>query len=123
MLATSLPLTIPMYVHPGVIPEWASLLTPRGYPIAQLVQGILCIQHLGPRTQQLACFAPGTQTATWDITEQGAYVRSQKPAFSTVMTNIDQNQKYTLSFETKIDYGGVGWRVETEIDVIQASGP
>jgi hypothetical protein len=28
-----------------------------------------------------------------------------------------------MSFETMIDYGGTGWRVDTEIDAIQATGP
>lgn len=78
------------------------------------------IWKLGGRTQQLACFAPGTQTTTWDITKEGAYIRGQKPAFSTTGVNY---VNYTLSFKTKIDYGGVGWRLDTEIDALQATGP
>ncbi|KAJ5640999.1 Six-hairpin glycosidase-like protein [Penicillium herquei] len=78
------------------------------------------IWALGPRTQQLACYPPDSQTSTWDITSNGAYVRGQKPASSTRVVNL---VNYTLSFETMIDYGGTGWRVDTEIDAIQATGP
>lgn len=79
------------------------------------------IWDLGPYTQQIACYAPGTQTTTWDFDDQnGAYVRGQKPASSTTGVNFEN---YTLSFETQIVYGGVGWRLDTEIDAIQASGP
>lgn len=75
---------------------------------------------MGPRTQQLVCYYPGTQTSTWDITPNGAYIRGQKPASTTKVVNL---VNYTLTFETMIDFGGVGWRVDTEIDAIQASGP
>lgn len=79
------------------------------------------IWNLGPYTQQVDCFAPGSQTTTWDFDdEQGAYVRGQKPASSTTGVNF---HNYTLAFETKIDHGGVGWRLDTEIDAIQATGP
>jgi len=75
---------------------------------------------LGPRTEQLDCYAPGTQSSTWDITPQGAYIRGQKPASTTHIGNV---KNYTLTFETMIDFGGTGWRVDTEVDAIQASGP
>lgn len=78
------------------------------------------IWALGPRTQQLCCFPPESQTSTWDITANGAYIRGQKPASSARVVNL---VNYTLSFETMIDYGGTGWRVDTEIDAIQATGP
>ncbi|KAJ5919313.1 hypothetical protein N7466_010256 [Penicillium verhagenii] len=78
------------------------------------------IWALGPRTQQLVCFPPQTQTSTWDITSLGAYIRGQKPASTAKVVNLSN---YTLSFETMIDYGGTGWRVDTEIDAIQATGP
>jgi hypothetical protein len=68
----------------------------------------------------MTCFAPGTQTATWDITENGAYIRGQKPATTAKIFNLSN---YTLTFEAMIDYGGTGWRVDTEIDAIQATGP
>jgi hypothetical protein len=32
-------------------------------------------------------------------------------------------KNYTLIFDTMIDFGGTGWRVDTEIDAIQATGP
>ncbi|KAM3065058.1 hypothetical protein ACMFMF_011370 [Clarireedia jacksonii] len=78
------------------------------------------IWALGPRTQQLVCFPPGTQTSTWQITEDGAYIKGQKPASTSRVVNL---VNYTLTFETMIDYGGTGWRVDTEIDAIQATGP
>lgn len=78
------------------------------------------IWALGPRTKQMTCFAPGTQTATWDITENGAYIRGQKPASTANIVNLSN---YTLTFEAMIDYGGTGWRVDMEIDAIQATGP
>ncbi|KXJ87792.1 Six-hairpin glycosidase-like protein [Microdochium bolleyi] len=59
-------------------------------------------------------------TSTWDITTDGAYIRGQKPASTAHIVNI---KNYTMTFEAKIDYGGVGWRVDTEIDAIQATGP
>ncbi|KAH8685358.1 Six-hairpin glycosidase-like protein [Tricladium varicosporioides] len=84
------------------------------------VQGLTDIWALGPRTQQLVCFPPATQTSTWKITEKGAYIKGQKPASTARVVNL---VNYTLSFETMIDYGGTGWRVDTEIDAIQATGP
>ena len=78
------------------------------------------IWNLGPRTQQLVCYAPGTQSSTWDITSNGAFIRGQKPASTTRVINLSN---YTMTFETMIQYGGTGWRVDTEIDAIQATGP
>ncbi|KAK4048798.1 hypothetical protein OIV83_004564 [Microbotryomycetes sp. JL201] len=78
------------------------------------------IWQLGPRTMEHTCFPPGTQTSTWEISEQGAYIRGQKPATTTNVTNLED---YTLTFRAKIDYGGVGWRVDTEVDALQATGP
>ncbi|KAJ5753780.1 uncharacterized protein N7511_007933 [Penicillium nucicola] len=78
------------------------------------------IWALGPRTQQLACYGPGSQTSSWEITPNGAYIRGQKPASTARVPNISN---YTLTFETMIDFGGTGWRVDTEIDAIQATGP
>ncbi|KAF7717908.1 Glycoside Hydrolase Family 78 protein [Penicillium ucsense] len=78
------------------------------------------IWALGPRTQQMNCYTPGSQHSTWDITSKGAYIRGQKPASSTRAINL---KNYTLSFETMIDRGGTGWRLDTEIDAIQATGP
>lgn len=79
------------------------------------------VWDLGPRTGQLACFAPGTQVSTWEVdSNKGAYIRGQKPATTVRGANA---QNYTLSYDTMIDYGGVGWRLDTEIDNIWASGP
>lgn len=78
------------------------------------------IWALGPRTQQLVCFPPESQSSTWEITLNGAYIRGQKPATTARVVNLSN---YTLSFETLIDRGGTGWRVDTEIDAIQATGP
>jgi hypothetical protein len=79
------------------------------------------IWQLGPRTQQLACFPPGSQVSTWEVdSEKGAYIRGQKPATTIKGANA---KSYTLSFEAMIDYGGVGWRVDTEVDNIYAEGP
>lgn len=78
------------------------------------------IWALALRTEQHTCLLPGTQTSTWTISDQGAYIRGQKPATSAKVTNLSN---YTLAFDTMIDYGGTGWRVDTEIDAIQATGP
>ncbi|EPQ31311.1 uncharacterized protein PFL1_01496 [Pseudozyma flocculosa PF-1] len=78
------------------------------------------IWALAFRTQQLTCYAPHTQTTTWDIDSHGAYIRGQKPASSTAAINY---QNYTLEFDAKIDYGGLGWRLDGQIDAIQANGP
>lgn len=40
------------------------------------------IWKLGAGAASVACVDAGTQLATWDITDQGAYVRGQKPAVS-----------------------------------------
>ncbi|KAF7556572.1 hypothetical protein G7Z17_g1309 [Cylindrodendrum hubeiense] len=78
------------------------------------------IWNLGPRTEHLCCFPPGSQSSTWEISEKGAYIRGQKPASTAHISNM---QNYSLSFETMIDFGGTGWRLDTEIDAIQATGP
>ena len=78
------------------------------------------IWALGPRTQQLVCFPPDSQTSTWEITLNGAYIRGQKPATTARVFNLSN---YMMTFETMIDHGGTGWRVDTEIDAIQATGP
>lgn len=78
------------------------------------------IWALGPRTQQLVCYPPNSQTSTWEITSNGAYIRGEKPATTARVVNLSN---YTMSFETMVDRGGTGWRVDTEIDGIQATGP
>ncbi|KAH7129839.1 catalytic activity: RhaA is able to hydrolyze alpha-1 [Dactylonectria estremocensis] len=78
------------------------------------------IWNLGPRTERLCCFPPGSQSSTWELSDKGAYIRGQKPASTAHVVNA---HNYTLSFETMIDFGGTGWRLDTEIDAIQATGP
>ncbi|KAL7337612.1 catalytic activity: RhaA is able to hydrolyze alpha-1 [Rhodotorula toruloides] len=79
------------------------------------------IWNLGPRTQQLACFPPNSQPSTWEVdSKKGVYIRGQKPATTVKGANA---KNYTLAFEANIDYGGVGWRLDTEIDNIFAEGP
>lgn len=79
------------------------------------------IWQLGPRTRQLACFPPNSQPSTWEVdATKGAYIRGQKPATTVKGANA---ANYTLAFEANIDYGGVGWRLDTEIDNIWAQGP
>ncbi|KAF2146983.1 glycoside hydrolase family 78 protein, partial [Aplosporella prunicola CBS 121167] len=62
---------------------------------------------LGVRSTQLSCIAKGTAPSTWKITEDGAFIRGQAPAQSTLGTSFSN---YTLTFSTKIARGGVGWR-------------
>ncbi|KWU43435.1 hypothetical protein RHOSPDRAFT_35040 [Rhodotorula sp. JG-1b] len=100
--------------------DQAPIASKPGY-FASSNQTMTDIWQLGPRTQQLACFPPGSQVSTWEVdSENGAYIRGQKPATTVKGANA---KNYTLSFETMIDYGGVGWRLDTEIDNIWAEGP
>ncbi|EED17658.1 hypothetical protein TSTA_114670 [Talaromyces stipitatus ATCC 10500] len=78
------------------------------------------IWALGPRTEQFTYFAPGTQSATWDISKNGTYIRGQKPASTGEIVNL---RNCTVKFEAMIDYGGTGWRMGTEINATQATGP
>ncbi|KAK4051647.1 hypothetical protein OIV83_002787 [Microbotryomycetes sp. JL201] len=79
------------------------------------------IWNLGPRTTQLTCFKPGTQKSTWIIDKtKGAYVRGQKPATTIKGANA---KNYTMSFESMIEHGALGWRLDTEVDNIWAEGP
>uniref|UniRef100_A0A0K3CKK1 BY PROTMAP: gi/342321267/gb/EGU13201.1/ Catalytic activity: RhaA is able to hydrolyze alpha-1 [Rhodotorula glutinis ATCC 204091] n=1 Tax=Rhodotorula toruloides TaxID=5286 RepID=A0A0K3CKK1_RHOTO len=59
--------------------------------------------------------------STWEVdSNKGVYIRGQKPATTVKGANA---KNYTLAFEANIDYGGVGWRLDTEIDNIFAEGP
>ena len=66
------------------------------------------VWDLGARAVQAACVEPHSQPSTWEITEQGALIRGQFPAYSAVGVNFGN---YTMSFSTKIVTGGTGWRV------------
>jgi len=66
------------------------------------------IWKLGAGAASAACVDAGSQSATWDITAEGAYIRGQKPGISALSSAFTN---YTLSFETKIARGGTGWSV------------
>ncbi|RAK75976.1 putative alpha-L-rhamnosidase C [Aspergillus fijiensis CBS 313.89] len=66
------------------------------------------IWALGARTVQQACIAAGAAPSTWEVTEDGVYLRGQQPAQSVKGASFDN---YTLTFDTKIVRGGSGWKV------------
>ncbi|KAH7034316.1 Six-hairpin glycosidase-like protein [Macrophomina phaseolina] len=65
------------------------------------------IWALGVRSTQQSCIASGTAPSTWELTDEGALIRGQSPAQSTLGTVFSN---YTLRFSTKIVRGGTGWR-------------
>ncbi|KAJ5097361.1 glycoside hydrolase family 78 protein [Penicillium angulare] len=66
------------------------------------------IWKLGANAVTAACFDANSQTSTWDITADGAYIRGQKPAISAAGNSFSD---YTLSFSSKIVRGGTGWSI------------
>ena len=66
------------------------------------------IWALGARAVQAACVEAHSQPSTGEITDQGALIRGQYPAYSA--KGLDYGN-YTMSFSTKIVTGGTGWRV------------
>ncbi|KAF1955146.1 Six-hairpin glycosidase [Byssothecium circinans] len=72
---------------------------------------------LGGRAAQVACVDSGNAPSTWDITVDGALVRGQASAQSIAG---QEQENYTMSFDTKIVRGGVGWRVASDV---QPYGP
>ncbi|KAL3254418.1 hypothetical protein ABHI18_008952 [Aspergillus niger] len=66
------------------------------------------IWALGPRTVQQACIAADTAPSTWEVTEDGVYLRGQQPAQSVAGASFGN---YTMTFQTKIVRGGTGWKV------------
>ncbi|KAJ5291321.1 glycoside hydrolase family 78 protein [Penicillium angulare] len=66
------------------------------------------IWKLGANAVTAACFDANSQTSTWDITADGAYIRGQKPAVSAAGNSFSD---YTLSFSSKIVRGGTGWSI------------
>ncbi|KAL1621742.1 hypothetical protein SLS54_005265 [Diplodia seriata] len=70
------------------------------------------IWALGVRSAQQACIASGSAPSTWEITNDGVFVRGQAPAQSSLGTEYGN---YTLTFSTKIARGGTGWRVAASI--------
>ncbi|KAK8169307.1 Six-hairpin glycosidase-like protein [Phyllosticta citrichinensis] len=57
------------------------------------------IWGLGVRASQQACITNGSAPSTWEITDQGAFVRGQAPAQSALGPKFSN---YTLAFSTKI---------------------
>ncbi|KAI9730686.1 MAG: hypothetical protein M1834_005654 [Cirrosporium novae-zelandiae] len=64
------------------------------------------IWRLGARSVNWACVEAGTQSSTFEITDDGALIRGQRAAISALGTNLSD---YTLTFTTKIVRGGTGW--------------
>ncbi|KAK8253209.1 Six-hairpin glycosidase-like protein [Phyllosticta capitalensis] len=70
------------------------------------------IWGLGARASQQACVANGSAPSTWEITDEGAFIRGQAPAQSALGPNYSN---YTMTFSTKIARGGTGWRVAAAV--------
>jgi hypothetical protein len=66
------------------------------------------VWDLGARAVQAACVEAYSQPSTWEITENGALIRGQFPAYSAKGVDFGN---YTMAFSTKIVTGGTGWRV------------
>ena len=66
------------------------------------------VWDLGARAVQAACVEAHSQPSTWEITDNGALIRGQFPAYSAKGVAFGN---YTMSFSTKIVTGGTGWRV------------
>jgi hypothetical protein len=73
--------------------------------------------NLGGRVVQAACIDAGNAPSTWEITDDGAYIRGQASAQSSLGVTA---ANYTLEFDVKIVRGGAGWRVAS---AIQPLGP
>ncbi|KAJ4983124.1 RhaA is able to hydrolyze alpha-1 [Stagonosporopsis vannaccii] len=72
---------------------------------------------LGGRVVQAACIDAGNAPSTWELTTDGAHVRGQASAQSSLGVSASN---YTLEFDVKIVRGGIGWRVAS---AIQPLGP
>ncbi|KAL4816838.1 Six-hairpin glycosidase-like protein [Aspergillus spinulosporus] len=70
------------------------------------------IWALGARTVQQACIEKGTAPTTWEITPDGVLLRGQQSAQSALGASL---ANYTMTFQTKIIRGGIGWRVATSL--------
>ncbi|PYH30127.1 Six-hairpin glycosidase [Aspergillus neoniger CBS 115656] len=57
---------------------------------------------------QQACIAADTAPSTWEVTEEGVFLRGQQPAQSVEGASFGN---YTMTFQTKIIRGGTGWKV------------
>ena len=63
---------------------------------------------LGGGSSHVSCIDAGNAPSTWEITEDGAFIRGQTTAQSAKGASFSN---YTLSFSTKIARGGTGWRI------------
>lgn len=63
------------------------------------------IWKLGANAVAAACFDANSQPSTWEITEEGAYIRGQKPGPG--VNGMDWTD-YTMTFSSKIVRGGTG---------------
>ncbi|KAL4771981.1 Six-hairpin glycosidase-like protein [Aspergillus nidulans var. acristatus] len=70
------------------------------------------IWALGARTVQQACIEKRTAPTTWEVTPDGVLLRGQQSAQSALGASF---ANYTMTFQTKIVRGGVGWRVATSL--------
>lgn len=70
------------------------------------------IWKLGANAVAAACFDANSQPSTWEVTEEGAYIRGQKPGPG--VNGMDWTD-YTMIFSSKIVRGGTGWSVSQPI--------
>lgn len=70
------------------------------------------IWKLGANAVAAACFDANSQPSTWEVTEEGAYTRGQKPGPG--VNGMDWTD-YTMTFSSKIVRGGTGWSVSQPI--------
>lgn len=75
------------------------------------------IFDLGGRVVQAACIDADNAPSTWELTKDGAFVRGQASAQSSLGLSASN---YTLEFDAKIARGGVGWRLAA---AMQPLGP
>lgn len=66
------------------------------------------IWKLGALAASAACLKAGSQRSTWDVTDDGALIRGQKPAITALANGL---VNYNLTFMTKIMRGGTGWSI------------
>ncbi|KAH7317833.1 glycoside hydrolase family 78 protein [Rhexocercosporidium sp. MPI-PUGE-AT-0058] len=70
------------------------------------------IWKLGAKAATAACVEKGTQKAIWDVSADGVFVRSTRPALSSQGANL---KDYTLQFDVKIERAGTGWAVASAL--------
>jgi hypothetical protein len=75
------------------------------------------VLDLGGRVAQVTCVDAGNAPSTWEITEEGAYIRGQTSAQSSLGVEA---VNYTLEFDVRIARGGAGWRIAS---AMQPLGP